>query len=71
MPSFEQRYNAMQEAIREAKMRMIARRSYAIEKRSKIKPTIMKPSLAEMSKLRGGDITIPPEEDLELYWPDR
>ena len=65
---FAQQFAKRQEEIRGFKMMMVVRRSLAVQARAKIKPNSMRPSLREMSILRGGDAADldPP---LELYWP--
>ena len=60
-------FDRKQKALNEVKMRMIVRRSLAIQERAKIKPTIMRPNLIEMSKLRGGD-AIDTGKPLDLLW---
>jgi hypothetical protein len=65
---FAEQFKQTNDLIRGVKMQMAARRSFAIQARSKIKPTIMNPSLMVMSKLRGGD-GVDTAAPLELYYP--
>lgn len=62
-----QRFDRAQQQIRGVKMAQIVRRAMAIQARSKIKPNSMRPSLREMSIMRGGalDTSTP----LSLYYP--
>ena len=64
---FAQQFSDAQTMIRTAKMAMVVKRSMAIQARSKIKPNSMRPSLREMSVLRGGDASA--ISNLNLYWP--
>ena len=65
---FAEQFKQTTELIRDAKMQMAVRRSFAIQARSKIKPTVMNPSLMVMSKLRGGD-GVDTSAPLELFYP--
>jgi len=65
---FAQKFAQHQEQIRGFKMMMIVRRSLAVQARAKIKPSSMRPSLREMSQLRGGD-AMDLDPPLDLYWP--
>jgi len=59
---FEQQFLRTQDHIKSIKMMQIMRRAMAIQARAKIKPNTMRPSLREMSMLRGG-------APLSLYHP--
>jgi len=67
---FAQLFEKRKEQNRGFKMMMVVRRALAVQARAKIKPNSMRPSLREMSKLRGGDA---PDTGtpLDLYWPEK
>ena len=67
---FAQLFERKNEALKGVKMMMIVRRALAIQARSKIKPNSMRPSLREMSMLRGGD-AINTGQPLDLFWPQK
>lgn len=50
----QRHFEEVQTAIRDGKWRMISKRAMEIQKRAKIKPTIMNPDLLTMSRIRGG-----------------
>jgi len=59
---FAKQFEATQDRIRAIKMHQVVRRAMLIETRAKIKPNSMRPSLREMSLMRGGTA-------LNLYYP--
>ena len=65
---FAKEFEKRNEEIKGFKMMMVVRRALSIQARAKIKPNIMRPSLREMSMLRGGDAT-DFSAALDLYWP--
>jgi len=60
---FAEQFAERNEQIKAVKMTQIVRRAMAIQARSKIKPNSMRPSLREMSLMRGSG------DPLELYYP--
>ena len=66
MESYVKQFKHQQEEFRRLKMAQIVRRALNIQSRSKITPTLSKPSLAEMSKMRTMRGSAQP---LEIYWP--
>ena len=65
---FAQSFAARQQIFRNTKITMAVKRAMSIQARNKIKPSSMNPDLITMSKLRGGDSSIP-APDLDLFWP--
>jgi hypothetical protein len=61
---FAEDYAERTKKLRAIKMLQVVRRAMAIEARSKIKPNIMRPSLRDMSEIRGGG-------SLDLYYPGK
>lgn len=68
MNSYAKHFEQQQEQMRGIIMGKMVRRALALQSRSKITPTLSKPSLAEMSKMRNmtGGAEIQP---LDIYWP--
>lgn len=62
MDSAEQ-FAARNEHIKAVKMQQVVRRAMAIQARSKIKPNTMRPSIRDMSLMRGSG------DSLSLYYP--
>jgi hypothetical protein len=60
---FAKQFELTQDHIKAIKMQQIVRRAMAIERRAKIKPNSMRPSLREMSLMRGSG------GPLNLYYP--
>ena len=67
MPGFETNFERVQREIKNRKMTLILRRCLSIQARNKIKPTIMNPNLAEMSRLRGGNLAETVAEAEQFY----
>ena len=65
--SFKERFNLIQNEIKERKMYMVARRAMERQKRAKIKPSEMNPVLLN-SPISGGD-AINTGPSLNLFWP--
>ena len=66
----QRHFEEVQAAIRDGKWRMITKRAMDIQRRAKIKPTIMNPDLLTMSRIRGGD-AIDTDAPVNFYWPGR
>ena len=67
MMSFKERFNLIQNEIKERKMYMNTRRVMETQARSKIKPSAMNPVLLN-SPYSGGD-AVNLGKPLNLYWP--
>lgn len=68
MDSYVKHFEEQQQLMKRIIMGKMVRRALAIQSRSKITPTLSKPSLAEMSKIRTMTGGAEPQP-LEIYWP--